>query len=507
MRNLSWLPIAFIATVISVGQSYGEIEAPGLKLGGFASLREGQIVKGEPETVVGRDAKSDHVWVQELDAGLSLETKFNRATGNIAVEVAVTNDNSAYAEDAGQSRRLNFYPYIHRADLLFNIFDGENASLELDLGYFPYKYNSSVRNLGEYLFRSGTYPQYLNNDIDFPLARLMGLRFGGTLRKSLKFDILVTTNTEWSAIGDVNLSGLLSWQPFPLFEIGLGGCWNSIISVDLDKTTPLATGTRYLATDPHTGDTAIYNYTFAGQKAMGRLTLDIKKVLPWADVFGKEDLKLYSEAAILGLIDYPGSIDGYKGSDSLWHSYTQYDDILQRIPIMVGFNWPTHPLMSYTAVPALMAFGLCNNGKIDLSNFYNPSTLVAAGTGVLSGIGFWLLEKKFHVKTGLDVLSIEVEYFGNPYPNNTNATRFDNEPVPLSSFKDEKNSVYMDLHGDDWKWSVYTKKTFANNFYIMGQFARDHIRWFRQDYTKMDGKEALRDNDDWYYTFKLGYSF
>ena len=50
--------------------------------------------------------------------------------------------------------------------------------MDLAVGYFPYKYNPEARNLGEYLFRSGTYPVYLTNDYDFPLARVAGLRYG-----------------------------------------------------------------------------------------------------------------------------------------------------------------------------------------------------------------------------------------------------------------------------------------------------------------------------------------
>jgi hypothetical protein len=442
MKNPLWLPIAIFATVISGVQSFGEIEAPSLKWGGFASLREGQIVKGSKETLV--EAKNEHVWIQEMITGLSLEAKFKNApaTANIGVEVAINNDNTAYPGDLGKSRRLNFYPYISRADLLFNIINRDDANIDLDIGYFPYKYNSSVRNLGEYLFRSGTYPQYLVNEIDFPLARLMGLRFGGSVfQKKFNFDILITTNIEWYAIGDVNLSGIFSWKPIPLFELGAGGSWCSIISTDLDKTTPNDIGSRYVDQIPGTTDSAIYNYTYAGQKLMGRLTLDLKQIFPGADIFGQEDLKIYSEAAILGLINYPKSMDGY----------TQYDSLWQRIPLMAGFNVPTFKL--------------------------------------------------------LDVLNVEIEWFGNPYPNNNNAIRFDNQPLPLSSFKNEKNSIYLNQHRDDWKWSIYLKKTIANNFSIMGQFARDHIRWYRLDYTAMDGKEALREKDNWYYTFKFGYAF
>jgi hypothetical protein len=444
MRKQLWIPIACIAAVLAGANSYGEIEAPSLKWNGFASLREGQIVKAEAEAVTQKEQRTDHVWVQEMNIGLGLETKFKQlpATGNIGIEIAVVNDNSPYTGDLGTSRRLNFYPFLSRADLLFDLMDNGFISLDLDLGYFPYKYNSSVRNLGEYLFRSGTYPQYLITEVDYPMARLMGLRLGAGIGDNFDVDILATTNTEWTAIGDLNLSALLAWRPFRVLEIGLGGSWCSILTTDIDRITPQVKGNRYIAVAPGTNDTMLYHYTFAGQKVMGRLAFDIKRAISgWENVLGEEDLKLYAEAAILGLVNYPLGMDGQTRYDSLW----------QRIPVMAGFNVPTFKI--------------------------------------------------------LDVLSVEVEWFGNSFPNSTNSVRFDNQPIPLSSYGNEKDPSFTNVHDDDWKWSVYGKRTFANHLFAMFQFARDHIRWYRLNYKGMDGKEALRKNDEWYYTFKLGYAF
>ena len=450
MRKLFWVVSTCALMIISV-KSYGEIEGPGLDWKGFVSLRLGQIVQGDKETVVGKDARSDHVWVQQMNVGLGLSSEFKQvpATGNLDIEISVNNDDSPSESDFGISRRLNFYPFIARADIEFRVIERENSTLQIDVGYFPYKYNSSVRNLGEYLFRSGTYPQYLVTEVDFPMARLLGLRVGGTNGGDVfKWDVLATTNVEWSAIGDLNLSAIASWKPFPVFELGVGGSWCSIISVDLSKTTPEARSTEYLAPKPGTNDTMVYNYTFAGQKVMARLLFDLKQLLPWKDKFGEEELKLYSEAAILGLINYPVSIDGYTRYDSLW----------QRIPVMVGLNIPTNRF--------------------------------------------------------LDVLSLEVEWYGNPYVNSINSIKFDNQPVPLSSHAKEKTKVYQNIHSDDIKWSIHARKVIANNFFIKAQFASDHIRWYRLDFTKMDGKEAFRNTfqknglpDHWYYTFKIGYTF
>jgi hypothetical protein len=427
--------VAFVA-VIAAGMGHADNSATTFMPGGFVSLREGQIVKGEREAIKDQ-ARPDHVWVQEMVVGLTTQIGFSNCpvTGNIGMELSVCNDNSPYPQDFGQSRRLNFYPCLSRADLLYRMGDQENPRLIVNAGYFPFKYNNEVRNLGEYLFRSGTYPQYLITNFDFPMTRLMGVRLGGSMRGSLNWDVLLTTNVEWTAIGDPNLSALLSWKPLPLFELGLGASWCSIWSVNWDNTTPMVEGNDYIYNSKR------YYYTFAGQKAMGRLTLDLKQLFPGTGIFGAHDLKLYSEAAVLGVINYPMSVDGY----------TQYDTLLQRIPVMAGFNVPTFKYM--------------------------------------------------------DILNYEVEWFGNPYPNSLNSIKFDNQPVALSSYGNEKSPYYLNNHDDDWKWSVYGRKTFMGNLNVTFQFARDHLRWFRLDYTKADGKEALRRNDEWYYTFKFGYNF
>ncbi len=53
-------------------------------------------------------------------------------------------------------------------------------------------------------------------------------------------------------------------------------------------------------------------------------------------LFGKNDLKLYAEGAILGCENYPG-----------W-----YNNIYDRMPIMFGFNFPTFKLLDVLAIEA-----------------------------------------------------------------------------------------------------------------------------------------------------------
>ncbi|MDO5576745.1 MAG: hypothetical protein Q4F84_06665, partial [Fibrobacter sp.] len=55
-----------------------------------------------------------------------------------------------------------------------------------------------------------------------------------------------------------------------------------------------------------------------------------------SEIFGKNDLRIYAEAALLGAKDYPG-----------W-----YHKIRERVPIMFGLNIPTFKLLDVLAVEA-----------------------------------------------------------------------------------------------------------------------------------------------------------
>jgi hypothetical protein len=160
------------------------------------------------------------------------------------------------------------------------------------------------------------------------------------------------------------------------------------------------------------------------------------------DIFGPQDLRLYGEAALLGIFNYPVSED----------TLTRYDDRLKRLPIMFGFNIPAFKV--------------------------------------------------------LDVLSLEFEWFGSRYPNDMSPVIFDNQPVPLSSMHNLRNGYNPDTYAhDDWKWSIYAKRTIAGRFFFIGQVARDHMRWYMMNFAEQDWQEALRSPKNWYWTVKTGYTF
>jgi hypothetical protein len=413
-------------------------------LSGYATMEDGQIVQGTYPKQSAGEPHADHVWVQRMYTGFVGSFLYNplNIKGNIGAEMRMSNEYPIKELDNGQTRRLYFYPYLTEADFTYCIGEISKPIFSVTAGYFPMKYNKNSRDLGEYLFRSGTYPQTLVTDFDFSATRLAGLDISWSPISGLSLSAILNTNIEWQAIGDLNLSGLISYNLKDIFEIGIGACQSSIVSAD-DKIT---NGNKILATDETkyrkpNGDTALL--TFAGTKLMGMASFDIKKLFK-QNIFGNEDLKIYTEAAVLGVQNYPITLD----------SATDYTDITKRIPVMFGFNFPTFKL--------------------------------------------------------LDVLSLEGEWFGSTMPNDMYGVVMYNEPIPFNGDRisdylaDPVHKIYKQ---DNWKWSVYAKRTLAGHFQIVGELASDHLRWFAQDWVRQEWEEAFRNPRQFYYRFKLAYMF
>jgi hypothetical protein len=463
-------------------------------VGGYASMEEGQIVKGTYPDQQNGQPKADHVWVQRIYTGLNASLQFNPLpiTGNIGFEMRMSNEYPRKPTgDFGRTRRLYFYPYLTEADLTYYFGDSSKPLLSVTAGYFPIKYNKNSRDLGEYLFRSGTYPQTLVTDFDFSATRLAGCTISSLPIEGLSLSIMFNSNLEWTAVGDLNLSGLAVYDVLGMniVEIGAGVSQSSILSVDTKATD----GDSLLADNNNSylkPDSTIGMYTFRGTKLMGLVSFNPQKVLPM-DFFGKEDLKMYAEAAVLGIKDYPSS---RKGID-------YYGDITKRIPVMAGFNYPNHPLC-YSVLPAV--------GSYLYSNKLDVPTIITGATGLVAGTGLWVLERIFNTKFRLDLLSLEGEWFGSLMPNDMYNGVFYNQPTPINVEKIGKyqlDSAHQQYKDDNIKWSVYAKRTFAEHFQIVGQVASDHLRWYAQDWTVAQWEEAFRKPSQFYYRIRLAYLF
>jgi hypothetical protein len=431
---------------------------------GYGHFEAGQIESGSlsdmNNVIIGTtDYKINHGWMEDGMASLGFDAIYKR---NLEMVVALyTKLYFSYPQiDLAGSRftkNVRQDVAIDDAFAQYHVGDAQSPLFLAQVGYFKFKYNPDVRNLGEYLFRTGTYPIYFNMSLDFPQERLLGLHFQTNLLKSLKVDLLLTSATVMPTQG-WSLSALADYDVARLhfIDIGAGVDFADLLNVYNSTSFPKYFGLNGVG-DPVTprsnnaysiqnGDTTFY--TFAGTKVMARLSIDPKAFIKWYG-FGENDLRVYAEADIIGLKDYPDS--GYANStatskDLIAPSYNVW---WQKMPVAIGINPPTFKI--------------------------------------------------------LDVLNFELEWFAAKYYNDASGVvNYGSNPLPW----DWPNRLHVTYAKSQIKWSVYAKRSFFNgHFAIVGQVARDHTRLPCAAYDSESWAELLVTADDWWWALKTSWMF
>jgi hypothetical protein len=418
----------------------------------WTRLTMGQVVSSQTEAT-NNDYSFEHEWLKTMDAGIRITRSvgshvLGRLNFGVGINYNVNAKNSiAGAEFLGKK----FTPYLLDAALqsTFAVRNGLDT-LQMEFGYFPYKYNPQSTSLGEYMFRTGTYPGYIisgfENSIDKP--KVCGLRLGYSMQGvgTLRQDLLLTTEMDVYPLNDISLTYMAAYSPHPFADIGAGVQFARMISVDERKTTPWFDDVLFNTAssdsrkwtgyvDPVTGDTT--KYTFSGIKCVGRLTLDPQAFVK-CRFLGKDDLKVYAEAALLGVKNY-----------APWYMKRS-----ERVPAMFGFNFP--------------AFGL------------------------------------------LDILSLEAEWYGSPYWNSQENIWKGRSPVPYTGLGGPDPDNWQPKTDDQWKWSIYASRKIGGNVRISAQAASDHTPryWYTPGppsfvkYTEMVPRTR-----DWYYMMRVAFNF
>ena len=298
-----------------------EVQNIKTKLVGMGSLEAGQVVKGEPR---GGENSLEKIWYQRIYMHIGFNATINDRTKVNVVGESMVHYSWTESKDITDNLRpiYSFYPYDLEGTYCWG--NSERPLFMLGFGIFPFKYNPDVRNLGEYLYRTGTYPPTMTSEFDFPLARLTGFRLSSTPIDSLHLCAMLTSESDVIPLQDWGVSLLGDYTIMKAVTVGAGVFWSHLISVNEYNTTPkIATN---LDAD------SVY-YTFRGTKLMGRFAFDPKTFIP-VNIFGENDLRLYSEIAVIGLTDYP----------------PYYKDLWRRIPVMVGFNVPAFKLLDVFSV-------------------------------------------------------------------------------------------------------------------------------------------------------------
>jgi hypothetical protein len=415
-------------------------DQPSTKISGYTAIEAGQVVAGRYFKM------SDgvyHDWMGSGYLNISVRSHINKYVSVLGTMETRLGYNTSPVDqvfdptDAPQQQQL--FIYFPNAEGLLTFGNNEHVGLTIGIGRFEYKYNSQSQNLGEYLFRTGTYPAYVQTSFDLSLARLNGLIASLNIGNFLRQDLLVTTFRDIKPFYNFSFTYLADWKIIPALDMGIAISGANLISVADDQTSLHNNANSYIKAP---GDTEYY--TYRGTKAMARFTFDPKRfasdqsILQY--IFGEEGGKIYGEAAILGAKDYPASNNNPIG----------YNRTKDKIPIMLGVNIPTS-------------------------------------------------------KWGLDVLAWEVEWYGCKYPDGYNLVVRYGYAVP-----DNPQQLYGtsdDYLYDDWKWSIYAKKTLFNNFCLIFQAARDHLRFNTQIKRDEDYSEVLSKWGHWYWMAKVKFYY
>ena len=316
-----------IASGISSADTADSASGIATDLIGMGSIEAGQVVRGESQ---GGDVTLNRVWYQRAYMHLGFRAAIDGRIDVAFVGEAIVHYSWTQSKDFLDNDVLKYLFYPHHAEGSYFFGEKEAPLLRIGVGIFPFKYNQDVRNLGEYLYRTGTYPPVISSEFDFPLARLAGLHLSSTPVPSLNLNVLFTSESQVLPFNDWGISVLGDYTFAKAFTLGAGVFFSHLLSVTDTCTTP-HNPTNLALMDSRTTDSIFYS--FRGTKMMGRVCFDPKIFFP-TDIFGKNDLKLYSEAAVIGLKNYPRF----------------YNELQRRIPVMVGFDIPTFKLMDVLAL-------------------------------------------------------------------------------------------------------------------------------------------------------------
>jgi hypothetical protein len=386
---------------------------------------------------------------------------------------------------------VKFGPGIAQATGIYS-FGGEDVSnpwFQFQFGYFPFKYNNEATNLGEYLLRSGCYPGYIMggswNIIGDALYRVIGAKLTNYLKdKSIQQHLILSMERDVAPMYDLSLTYIGDVNIAKVLDFGAGIDFHHLISANEDKTTPHDRSNRYMNgkileyedgyyTDPETGvttDTFASGtekyYTFRGIKLMGKLCFDPKPLFP-SSLFGKEDLKIFSEVAVLGVQNYP----------------YYYDDITKRMPVMFGINLPFFKFLDVCSIQWEWYGAQFEN------SLYNPNKLqlpLPGGDSNKNLDSTWAYDAAMSASKGPD----------------RKETDFSSHWTTLRDY----------YNTDNWRWSVYLKRSFGKNFSVFLQMASDHLR-LKLNTGRMQYIPATRGNNQWYkmfqnqwyYTLRLNY--
>jgi hypothetical protein len=342
--------VQVLAMAVSILGAANAIAQKDVSLSGGASVGLGWIVQSSDTTSYHYSGNR----LQTTGAQLLLKASFSE---NLKVSTGMGIVERHYpAGNIGNNAGRTFFiwsPYLVNADFKYSWWDTETNKLTLTGGYFPYSYNPDVKNLGLYLLRGPVYPGILISGFETKHTRPVSNNLGFRLQHvsgGFEQNLILNSETELYPLFDVSPAYIASMKFGDAFRIGAGVNFYHILPIESRITNPDSAAydgsdqSFDFNGDPNSRtwtyvDTVAHDTTFlsfSGTKVMANAAFDPKAFFD-APIFGKEDLKLYGEVALIGMdmsAPYKAIYGGY----------------MQRMPVMVGFNIPTFKLLDHLSL-------------------------------------------------------------------------------------------------------------------------------------------------------------
>jgi hypothetical protein len=398
-----------------------------------------------------------------------------------------------------------FINYVSEARVTYTLGGTGNHVFSATLGDFAYNYQPEVKNLGLYLFRGPVYPGFLVSGFedfhtDTTRASFLGIHLHHAIG-SFQHDLILSSERDLPPSFDWSLGYVAKYRPMDGLEIGAGVNFYHLIPDNADITTPsdravpglFSKDSNLIAAggpvDPYQlqymevtapGDTVVY--THQGTKLMAMFDFDIKQAFGLNSGFGKKDLILYGEGAVIG-VKNQGTI---------------YAHIRDRMPIMLGFNLPVMGLLDflsveverYTAKYKADYSKLGYDQSLYFKNIAPPPLLVKKQPSAIPISTEDLAGNRYTITPEGDFVNIQTGQVIK-----VKGTALDPE----------------NLTADDWKWSINAEKTVAGHVRFTGQVANDHFvpRPIRGGLiTENSGlSQVFSSTKDWYIMGRVGYFF
>lgn len=459
-------------------------DKPEVKIQGFGWVQTGMVMNATDTLRFNYNNNWMQTAATQVTANVILDDHWDGALG---IGAGQEHPMQGRTQDA-RYLHLNIATYITQARFTYTLGEREKPGFSATFGFFPYIYNTDVKNLGLYLLRGPVYPGALVSGFEtketLPIANFLGTRLHGALGNT-GHDLLFFSETENKPLFDYSLAYLFNHKVGESFSYGAGVNFYHLVPVYDRVTTPRDPGTftftseadvvepldrLYFQVNPADSSDTTW-LSSRGTKVGAFFNFDPK---PLFGLGGNGvDWSLYGEAALIGVKDYAGI----------------YADWKQRMPVMLGFNIPTYGL--------------------------------------------------------LDNLSLEVEYYGSPYKNDLKELQTNFSPTPISNrtntfrpkvlpaghvtasgevlaaprtvVSSSSGQVWEDvvwgdpydmtkLHKDDWKWSLHAARTILGHIRFSAQVANDHFRPGGTG-TTPTYFALFSTLEDWYWMTKVTYFF